>query len=380
MVRTLALFGATGSIGQNTLQILRMYRHQFRLVAFSFHRNVDLAREIAREFQPRWIVSTGTSDLQELEGIPVLYGKEGLQEVAAQPDVDIVLVATAGTIGVFPTLTALEHGKRVALANKETLVAFGPAVKPKMAAGKLIPVDSEHSALFQLVEGRKEEVVEVYLTASGGPFRTTPLEALRNVTPEQALRHPTWRMGKKITIDSATLMNKGLEVIEAHFLFDVSPDQIRVVIHPQSIVHALVYLRDSSALAHLGYPDMKIPIQYALTYPERWPTEIQPLNLPEIGHLTFEALDMEKFRLLALAYTALKEGNTAPCVLNAANEEAVYAFLEGKIGFLDIPKVVEHVLEERVREGITGEDLDSLLFADRWARAHARSVIQRLAS
>ncbi len=380
MVRNLALFGATGSIGQNTLKILEMYRHQFRLVAFSFHRNLEQARAIARKFRPRWIVSTGTQEIREIEGIPVLHGKEGLEEIASRPDVDIVVVATAGTIGVFPTLVALEQGKRVALANKETLVAFGPVVKPKMSLGELIPVDSEHSALFQLLQGRREEVAEVYLTASGGPFRETPLEVLRTVTPAQALRHPTWRMGKKITIDSATLMNKGLEVIEAHFLFDLSPDQIRVVIHPQSIVHALVYLKDSSALAHLGYPDMRIPIQYALTYPDRWPTEIRPLNLPELGRLTFEAPDLEKFQLLALAYRALEEGDSAPCVLNAANEEAVYAFLEEKIGFLEIPEVVESVLEARQREGIMGNGLEALWAADRWAREKAQEIIQRLAA
>lgn len=249
-----------------------------------------------------------------------------------------------------------------------------------MEKGELIPVDSEHSALFQLLDGRESEVESVVLTASGGPFRTYSHEDMKDITPEQALRHPTWSMGKKITIDSATLMNKGLEVIEAHFLFDLSPEKIKVVIHPQSIVHGLVYLRDSSVLAHLGYPDMKIPIQYAMTYPERWETPIRRLNLAEVGQLTFEDPDLTRFPLLRMAYDVLDEGNAYPCIMNSANEIAVHAFLDRKIKFLDIPVIVEQTLELAKKEGIKGDSLDSLLEADKWARNTSIHLINKIAS
>lgn len=295
------------------------------------------------------------------------------------PDTDVVVIATSGVIGVFPTIIALKHGKRVALANKETLVSFGPVVKPLMRMGELIPVDSEHSGLFQLMEGRRGEIDRIVLTASGGPFRNFTEDEMSRITPEQALRHPTWSMGKKITIDSATLMNKGLEVIEAHFLFDLPPKKIKVVIHPQSIIHAMVYLRDSSVLAHLGYPDMKIPIQYALTYPERWETPVPRLNLVEVAELTFEEPDTTRFPLLKIAYYALKEGNAQPCVMNAANEVAVHAFLERKIRFLDIPILVQKTLELAKKEGIEGNSLESLLKADNWARNYTTTLINKIA-
>ncbi len=249
-----------------------------------------------------------------------------------------------------------------------------------MEKGELIPVDSEHSAIFQLLDGRKDEVESIVLTASGGPFRTFSIDEMKKVTPEQALKHPTWSMGRKITIDSATLMNKGLEVIEAHFLFGFSPDRIKVVIHPQSIIHGLVHLRDSSVLAHLGYPDMKIPIQYAMTYPERWKTPIKPLNLAEVGKLTFELPDQNRFPLLRIAYDVLEKGGAYPCIMNAANEVAVHSFLNRKIGFLDIPAIVEQTLELAEKEGIKGDSLDSLIDADQWARNTSISLINRLAS
>ncbi len=378
------LLGATGSIGTNTLDILRRYPQHFRLLAFSFHRNVDRALEIAQAFKPRYVVQTGPEpqpepwrslDLTYLEGV------SGLREVAALPEADIVVVATAGTLGVHPTLAALDQGKRVALANKETLVSFGPVVKPRMAQGELIPVDSEHSALFQLLEGRRQEVLSVVLTASGGPFRTWTPEQMARVTPADALRHPTWNMGAKITVDSATLMNKGLEVIEAHWLFDLPADRIQVVVHPQSIVHAVVHLVDGASLAHLGYPDMRIPIQYALTYPERWTTPVKTLDLAQVGQLTFEEPDLDRFPLLRLAYEALETGGPWPCVLNAANEEAVHAFLQEAIGFLDIARVVQEVLESPDLPQTSGTpDLQTLLETDAWARRRARQILQRLAA
>ncbi len=382
MPRAIALLGATGSIGTNTLEVLRRYPDRFHLVAFSFHRNRDRALDIAHEFRPRFVVQTGPDPdpgpWRSL-GIPLLTGTEGLREVATLEEVDTVLVATAGTLGVHPTLAALQAGKRVALANKETLVSFGPVVRPWMDRGELLPVDSEHSALFQLLEGRRKEVLSVVLTASGGPFRTWTREQMRRVTPADALRHPTWNMGAKITVDSATLMNKGLEVIEAHWLFDLPAEQILVVVHPQSIVHALVHLVDGASLAHLGYPDMRIPIQYALTYPERWTTPIPTLDLARVGQLTFEEPDLDRFPLLRLAYEALETGGHHPCALNAANEEAVHAFLREEIGFLDIARVVEEVLQTLDLPSAP-PDLEGLLETDARARHQAREILRRLAA
>ncbi len=382
--RHLALLGATGSIGTSTLDILRRYPERFRLVAFSFHRNEKRALEIAREFQPGYVVQTaegGHPEAWQSLGIRYLSGIEGLREVATLPEVDTVLVATAGTLGVHPTLAALKAGKRVALANKETLVSFGPVVKPWMRTGELLPVDSEHSALFQLLEGRRQEVLSVVLTASGGPFRTWSREQMERARPQDALRHPTWSMGAKITVDSATLMNKGLEVIEAHWLFDLPPEAIQVVVHPQSIVHAVVHLVDGASLAHLGYPDMRIPIQYALTYPERWATPIKSLDLARLGSLTFEEPDLERFPLLGWAYEALEAGGNRPCLLNAANEEAVHAFLREEIGFMDIARVVQEVLEASDAPKTEGTPtLEALLEADAWARRRAQEAIHRMAS
>ena len=293
---------------------------------------------------------------------------------------DTVLVSTSGIIGVFPTIRALREGKRVALANKETLVSFGPVVKREWekSDGELIPVDSEHSALWQLIENRKEEIEKIFLTASGGPFRTYSYNELKNVKVEDALKHPTWRMGRKITIDSATLMNKGLEVIEAYWLFDFSPQKIEVLIHPQSIVHGLVELKDGAYIAHLSVPDMKIPILYALSYPDRLETPTKRLNLLDVKNLGFEKPDKHKFRCLDLAYKALHEGGTVPAVMNAANEEAVNSFLENKISFLDIPHVIEEVMEIHRKE--SGYEIEELLEADRWARIESSKVIHSLSS
>ncbi len=370
MTKKIALLGATGSIGRSTLEVLRKHRDRFSLFAFSFHSNKDLAHRIIEEFQPEYAVVT--SDVEFSSNIPILRGIEGLREVASQAD--IVLVATAGVIGVFPTIEALKNKRRVALANKETLVSFGPVVKKTLEyGGEIIPVDSEHSAIFQLLEERKNEVKNIYLTASGGPFRNTPKDKLKDVRPEDALKHPTWRMGRKITIDSATLINKGLEVIEAHFLFDLPPDRIKVVIHPQSIIHGMVELKDGAFTAHLSLPDMKIPIQYALTYPERLESPVPPYNPFEHGTLTFEKPDFEKFPGLKIAYEVLQAGGEYPALYNAANEEAVYLFLDGKIRFTDIPEIIKRVID--TNPGFGSNSLEELLKADRWARDQVKKLV-----
>ncbi len=374
MIKKVALLGATGSIGRSTLEVLRKHRDRFSLFAFSFHSNRELARKIIEEFHPELAVVT--SDVEFSSEIPVLRGVQGLKEVASRAD--IVLVATAGVVGVFPTVEALKNGKRVALANKETLVSFGPVVKKtlKESDGEIIPVDSEHSAIFQLLEERRDEVENIYLTASGGPFRNMPKERLKYVSPEDALKHPTWNMGKKITIDSATLINKGLEVIEAHFLFDLPPERIKVVIHPQSIIHGMVELKDGAFTAHLSIPDMKIPIQYALTYPERMESPVQPFDPFKFSTLTFERPDLDKFPGLELAYQVLKAGGEYPALYNASNEEAAYLFLDGKITFTDIPELIKRVLEEN--PGFGSDSLEELIEADRWARERVKEIVETL--
>lgn len=333
------------------------------------------------EFNPRHIILTdeGARDTfcrrypQWAERV-LAPGDEGLLQAAASDDVDVVVNALMGAVGVRPTLAALQARKKVALANKETLVAAGPLVMAAARSGtgkRLLPIDSEHSAIFQCLDGREgQQPTRLILTASGGPFRTTPAERLKDVTPEEALRHPTWRMGGKITVDSATLMNKGLEVIEACWLFDMPPEAVQVWVHPQSIVHSLVEFRDGSMLAQLGVPDMRMAIQYALTYPERLEGNWERLDLTAQPPLTFEAPDTERFPSLALAYEAMRAGGTMPAVLNAANEVAVALFLSGKLPFDAIPRVVERVMgAHRPLPVVTVEDV---LEADGWARSEAR--------
>ncbi len=379
MPRRIALFGATGSIGRNTLEVIRSHPDRFRLVAVSAHTRYPELLRIVEAFRPEVAVLTGRSVPPDApEQVQWLEGKEGLEEVARREDVDTLVVATGSVLGVFPTLVGLEMGKRVALANKETLVSFGPVVKRVLqhAPGELIPVDSEHSALFQLWEGYRDQVEELWLTASGGPFRTLPAEEFPGITPEQALRHPSWRMGPKITVDSATLMNKALEVIEAERLFGVSPEQIRVVIHPQSVVHGLVRLRDGALMAQLSWPDMKLPIQYALTYPDRIPCPVRPLNFEELLTLTFEPPDHQRFPALRLAYEALRLGGTAPAILNAVNEVAVEAFLGGRLSFPGISQLVAEALEQLPVE--QGTSLDVYLEADQRARVWARAQVGKM--
>lgn len=378
-MKGIALLGASGSIGQNTLRVLELYRDRFKLIGVSVHMNVEMLFEIEKKFNPSIAVITSQKEPPGKLKAKVLKGVDGLIELAENPEVDIVVVATAGTIGVFPTIKALQCGKRVALANKETLVSFGPFVKKVWdeTEGEIVPIDSEHSALFQLIEGRKKELDRLIITASGGPFRDWPKEKLENVTPEDALKHPTWRMGRKITVDSATLMNKGLEVIEAHYLFDISVDKIEVLIHPQSVIHGMLKLKDGAFLAHMSVPDMKIPILYSLTYPDRLPLPIvKPLDLIEYKKLEFYKPDYDKFPALRIAYESINEGGTVPAVMNGANEVAVHAFLDGRIKFTDIPRVIESVITSH-KKG-SGNTIEELVEADRWSREEATRIIENL--
>ena len=357
MHKRLAILGSTGSIGTQTLGIVARYPDLFTVTALTAGSNAALLMEQAKLCRPQRVVIgdeafyTVVRDGLAGLGIEVLAGRHAFEEVASSDGIDTVVAAMVGFAGLRPTAAAVLAGREVALANKETLVVAGEMITRTAAktGSRLLPVDSEHSAIMQCINGESESSVErIILTASGGPFRNTPAERLAKVTPLEALRHPNWSMGNKITIDSATLMNKGLEVIEAHWLFSTAGEKIDVLIHPQSIIHSLVQFVDGSVKAQLGVPDMRLPIIYALTYPERVTTELPRPSLAEIGSLTFEEPDAQRFRCLPLARMALKSGGNMPCALNAANEAAVAAFLQEKIGFNDIASTVEHVLEKTV--------------------------------
>lgn len=390
--RGLVVLGSTGSVGRQTLDVVERLGGRWRVVGLAAHRNAELLAEQAAG------LGAGTVALLDEEaaararellaplGVRVLAGREGVEEVASLPAADLVVSALVGAAGLLPTYAAVRAGKDVALANKETLVAAGHLVMRAVAEKgiRLLPVDSEHSAAFQCLHaagsfapGRHPAGVRrLVLTASGGPFRGWSREELARATPEQALRHPTWRMGPRITVDSATLMNKGLEVIEAHWLFGLDYGVIDVVIHPESLVHALVELEDGAVLAHLSLPDMRLPIQYALTYPERLPAPAGFLDLARAGRLHFEEPDRELFPCLGLARAAGEAGGTMPAVLNAANEVAVAAFLEGRIGFLSLPEIINMVMSaHRVK---ADPSLDEVLQADQWARGEARACLERL--
>ncbi len=390
--RGLAVLGSTGSIGRQTLDVVRRLAGRWRVVAMAARRNSDLLVEQALAVRPDLVAlldeeAAGRArDLLAPLGVRVAAGVEGLVEVATHPAAELVVSALVGAAGLVPTHAALQAGKDVALANKETLVTAGHLVLDlvRERGVRLLPVDSEHSAAFQclLAAGplrpgeRPAGVRRLLLTASGGPFRGWDRERLARATPAQALRHPTWRMGDRITVDSATLMNKGLEVIEAHWLFGLDYDAIGVLVHPESLVHALVEMEDGAILAHLGVPDMRLPIQYALTHPERLPSPAGLLDLARVGALHFEEPDVANFPCLELARAAGRAGGTATAVLNAANEVAVAAFLQGRIGFLSLPDVINMVLEaHRPRPYPT---LDEILAADAWAREEAGSWVERM--
>ncbi len=372
-MKRIAVLGSTGSIGEQTLDVAQRHPDRLQVVGLAAHHNGARLQAQAAATGAKKLALMDEGAAQEA-GVP--GGMQAVLDVATDPSVDLVVVAVAGVIGLEPTVAAIRAGKQIALASKEVLVAAGEIVMPLARAhGTLLtPIDSEHSALFQCLDGRDPATLgRLILTASGGPFRGKTRSDLADVTAERALAHPTWRMGGKITVDSATLMNKGLEVVEARWLFDVPIDRVDVVVHPQSIVHSLVELTDGSVLAQLGWPDMRLPIQFALLYPDRPAsglTRWSPLASP---HLTFEAPDVETFRCLALARESVRRGGTFPCALNAANEEAANAFLQGECGFLQIADVVEEVLDAHQPGEVS---LESLLAVDSWARDRARQAMR----
>jgi 1-deoxy-D-xylulose-5-phosphate reductoisomerase len=385
MHKRLAILGSTGSIGTQTLGIVARYPDLFTVSALTAGSNAGLLIEQARMYRPERVVISNEAlyvsvrdSLADLD-IEVMAGIEAIEEVAASEKTDTVVAAMVGFAGLRPTAAAVAAGREVALANKETLVVAGEMITRKAAitGSRLLPVDSEHSAIMQCILGERENAVErIILTASGGPFRNTPAERLAKVTPLEALRHPNWTMGSKITVDSATLMNKGLEVIEAHWLFGTTAGKIDVLIHPQSIIHSLVQFTDGSVKAQLGVPDMRLPIIYALAFPERVVTELPRPSLAEIGSLTFEEPDSNRFRCLPLARLALKSGGNMPCALNAANEVAVAAFLQEKIGFNDIAGTVEQVMENTILNNEAS--MDVYVETDRRSRNLAMDYVNKI--
>ena len=367
-MKRIALLGSTGSIGTQTLDVVRHYPEDFRVTALAASSNIEMLEKQIREFKPKMAVVYNEAKAAELKlrvrdiKVDILSGMDGLLAAATEASADIVLTAVVGMIGIRPTIAAIEAGKDIALANKETLVTAGHLIMPlaKEKGVKILPVDSEHSAIFQSLQGENRgQIHKILLTASGGPFRGKTLEDMRNVRVEDALRHPNWVMGRKITIDSATMVNKGLEVIEARWLFDVGLDKIQVVVHPESVIHSMVEFDDSAVIGQLGTPDMRLPIQYALFYPDRKPLHGEWLDLFALGTLHFEKPDLEVFRGLKLAYEALETGGSMTTVFNAANERAVAKFLDRKIQFLDIPEIIGEAMEKHT--AITSPSLEQIL-------------------
>ena len=381
-MKKISILGSTGSIGVSTLNVVEQFPERFDVVGLAVQRNITLLEEQMHKFRPQ-VVSVADEELgQQLKercsNIPVevFTGESGIIQVATHPDVELVVSSIVGFAGLIPTYQAIMANKHIALANKETLVVAGALIMPEIEKRglSLLPVDSEHSAIFQSLQGHdKNDIHKILLTCSGGPFRRHTQEQLQTVSLQDALRHPNWDMGNKITIDSATLMNKGLEVLEAHWLFGVDFSNIQVVIHPQSVIHSMVEYVDSSIIAQLGIPDMRIPIAYAMSYPERVNLDVPRVNLFDIGTFTFEGPDFDRFPCLHYAYKAGEIGGTMPAVLNAANEVAVDAFLQGNISFLDIPRTIKHVMETHEVQPLS--TLDDAIEADRWARKEASTCI-----
>jgi 1-deoxy-D-xylulose-5-phosphate reductoisomerase len=378
-MKAITILGSTGSIGTQTLDIVTDHPDKFRVVGLAAGNNITLLAEQIRAFKPEIVAIANERKLPELkEAIAkvanppqILIGQAGICEVARYGEAESVVTGIVGCAGLLPTIAAIKAGKDIALANKETLIAGATVVLPlvKKHQVKLLPADSEHSAIFQCLQGVPEGGLKrIILTASGGSFRDLPVEQLSSVTVKDALKHPNWSMGQKITIDSATLMNKGLEVIEAHYLFDVNYDRIDIVIHPQSIIHSLIEMQDTSVLAQLGWADMRLPLLYALSYPERIHTDWEQLDLVKSGDLTFKDPDHQKYPCMQLAYAAGRAGGLMPAVLNAANEQAVALFLAEKIGFLDISRLIETVCDRFTSQNTSNPSLDDILSADQWAR------------
>jgi 1-deoxy-D-xylulose-5-phosphate reductoisomerase len=386
-MKRVTILGSTGSIGVSCLDVVSRLPEHFAAGYLTTHQSLETLYEQARQFHPRAVAVVEASSLGDQRewaarfknlGIEFLTGAEGVEELAGRDDADVVVNAIVGAAGLRPTLAALTAGKTVALANKETLVTAGELVAStaRQHGGKIFPIDSEHSALWQCLEGESLASIEtIILTASGGPFRTRTITEMEKVTVNEALQHPNWSMGRKITIDSATLMNKGFEVIEACWLFEAPLRKIRVLIHPQSIIHSMVEFVDGSIKAQMGTPDMRIPIQYALSYPQRLANKLPRLDFSRWSTLTFQEPDFDKFACLRLAYQAIENGGTAPTVLNAANEVAVHAFLDERLSFLDIPRMVDSALQQHNNHRAV--DLESVISADRWARDFVRAELQR---
>ncbi|PLS16710.1 1-deoxy-D-xylulose-5-phosphate reductoisomerase [Bacillus sp. M6-12] len=383
-MKKISLLGATGSIGRQTIEIVREHPDQFKIVALSAGKNIGLLREVIPFVQPDLISVLSKEDCDSLKaefshlGISFMYGSDGLAEVAAYSDADVLVNAVIGSVGLEPTLKAIKAGKDIAIANKETLVTAGHIVtsEARKAGVKLLPVDSEHSAIFQALQGEQEKNIErLIITASGGSFRDRTRAELESVTVEDALNHPNWSMGAKITIDSASMMNKGLEVIEAHWLFGIDYDKIDVLLHRESIIHSMVEFQDTSVIAQLGTPDMRVPIQYALTYPDRIPLpSANRLNLAEIGRLHFSKMDFVRFPCLKYAYDAGRSGGTMTTALNAANEEAVAAFLSGKISFLEIEYLIAKALDWH--QAILDPGLEAILLTDKETRKYIQTLLK----
>ncbi|MCE2414153.1 1-deoxy-D-xylulose-5-phosphate reductoisomerase [Candidatus Poribacteria bacterium] len=386
-MKHIAILGSTGSIGKNTLSVVETHADEFKVVGLAANRDIDTLEQQIRQYRPALVAlnePTAASQLRErirdLNCTHVLAGTEGLQAVATMPQATQVLDGMGGTAGLLPTLAAINAGKDIAFVNKEVMVMAGALVNKAVQKNgvNLIPIDGEMSAIFQCLEGARDQQADIHrllITASGGPFREVPKESLYSVTPQQALRHPNWKMGQKITIDSATMMNKGLEVIEAKWLFDMELSKIDVVVHPESIVHSMVEWKDGSTLAQLGPTDMRIMIQYALTYPRRLSAPVPRLDLRQARTLHFEPVDFEKFPCLSLAYTAAEVGGTLPVVLSSADEVVVEAFLDTRIGFMDIPAILKRVMD--AHEVVADPTLSDILEVDRWAKSTAHSIIKK---
>lgn len=384
-MKKIALLGSTGSIGVSALDVIGNNPDKFKIVALAAGQNINLIKEQVEKYRPQIVALKERKDASDLETqfknkykVRIVYGEDGIKEIAARKDTDTVISAISGAAGLMPTITAIEAGKDIALANKETMVVAGDIVnkKAKKSGSKIIPIDSEHSAIFQCLQGRRRsELKRIILTASGGPFLKFKKNQLKSVRPQQALKHPKWKMGRKISIDSATMMNKGLEVIEAMWLFGTKINNIEILIHPQSIVHSMVEFTDGSILAQMGIPDMRIPIAYALSYPERISNNLPSLNLSKAGKLEFYLPDLDKFPCLKIAYEAGLAGKTTPAVLNAANEVAVEAYLNNMIKFTDISILIESVLS--MHKPLRNHTLEDIVQVDSWARMQAKKNIER---
>lgn len=385
-MKNICLLGSTGYIGINSLKVIKGNPNRYRIIALGAGRNIDLLLDQIKEFKPRFAAVLSAELARELKtrlnnrtGTEILYGTAGYIEIATLPDVHMTIAAMTGSSGLLPTFSAVTAGKDVALANKEILVVAGSLLmrESKKAGVNIFPIDSEHSAIQQSIQGhRREDLKRIILTGSGGPFKDLPIERLSKVTPQEALRHPRWRMGRKISIDSATMLNKGVEAIEAKWLFNVEMDQIEILLHPQSIIHSMVEYMDGSIIAQLAPADMRIPIAYALSYPRHLRGELPSLDLLEIGALSFERPDTRRFRCLDLSLAAGKIGQSMPAVLNGADEVAVNAFLEGKIGFLDIPHVIEETMEKH--ETFPLASIDEAIEADQWAQSRAKEILEEM--